>query len=263
MKSLLELMGPSSWPAFALVSARVSGVLMIAPLWSMTSVPRTIRAAIAVVITIMLLPGAHPVHLPEEVYGMPILLGSELILGLAIGLTASVLMQGFALAGEVASLQMGLSLGNALTPMPEVPVSGIGELKSYFALAIYVGMSGHLMLISGLGESLVTIPPGGALNLADGGHFALALGGTVFSTGVRAAAPVMVALFLANVALAVVSKAVPQLNVMMVAFPITISVGLMVLAASLPFVGSLLAGAVSGLPGAVTGTIHAYAPVVR
>jgi flagellar biosynthetic protein FliR len=235
--------------------------MLIAPLWSMSAVPRTVRGAIAVVLTIMLLPAAHPVRLPDDVFGMPVLLGSELILGLAIGLTAAVLMQGVALAGEVASLQMGLSLGAALTPMPEAPVSGIGELKSFFALSIYVGLGGHLTLISGLGESLITIPPGSALNLSDGAHAVLALGGTVFSTGVRAAAPVMVALFLANLALAVVSKAVPQLNVMMVAFPLTIGLGLLVLAAALPFVGTQLSGAVGALPRTVEATVQAFTPL--
>ncbi|HRX19697.1 MAG TPA: flagellar biosynthetic protein FliR, partial [Gemmatimonadales bacterium] len=89
----------------------------------------------------------------------------------------------------------------------------------------------------------------------------LALGGTVFSVAVRVAAPVMVALLVTNLALAVLNRAVPQLNTMMVAVPITVGVGLIGLGATLALVGGEVTRWVSGLDDALAGLLVALQPV--
>jgi flagellar biosynthetic protein FliR len=256
--SLLQTLAPGNWPVFVLVSARLGGMMLAAPFWSMTTMPKTLRGAIVVLLSVLLLPAAGSPRVPDDMLAMAVAMASELTLGAAIGLAGAAFIHGMALAGEVVSLQMGLSLGAALSPMPEAAVSGVGELKSFFALSLYVALGGHLRLLEGVGASLATIPPGGAVNLAGGGRAVAALAGTVFTTGVRAAAPIMVALLLANIALAILSKAVPQLNVMMVAFPVTISLGLMVCAVSLPFMAQLVAGWTGGVPAAIHGALGAF-----
>ncbi len=259
--SLLTTLSPANWPAFVLVSVRVGGMMFTAPFWSMTTMPRTLRSAIVVLFSVLLLPSAAVPHIPDDMMAMAVALASEMVLGVAIGLTGAAFIHGMALAGEVVSLQMGLMLGAALVPMPEAPVSGVGELKSFLALSLYVALGGHLTLLQGLGASLGAIPPGGALNLPGGGQEVVAIAGTVFTTAVRAAAPIMVALFLANLALAILSKAVPQLNVMMVAFPVTISLGFIVLAASLPFLAQLIGGWTGAMPASLEGILRAFTPL--
>lgn len=261
---VFQLIGLQDWPTFVLISARVSGLFFAAPLWSMPELPRTVRGALAVLLSIILLPVvAWPDPLPDDMLAMAVILAGETLLGIAIGLTGALLMHGIVVAGEVASLQMGLSLGQALGSLPEGATVGVGQLKGYFAMAIYLSVGGHLMLYEGLAGSFATVAPGRAWEGMAGGRAVVDMTGMIFTTAVQAAAPIIVALILTNLALAIVGKAVPQLNVMMLSFPVTISVGLIALGASLPFMATYFTGAVERLPGMLGQTINAFSPVPR
>jgi flagellar biosynthetic protein FliR len=258
---LLDLIGIRDWPAFVLVSARISGLFLAAPLWSMAGMPRSLRAGLAVVLSVVLLPLLPAVQpLPDDMMAMSVILAGETVLGIAIGLTGAVVLHAVTVAGEVTSLQMGLSLGQALGALPEGATVGVGQLQGYFALTIYLSLGGHLTLYEGLAASLRAIPPGQAAAGLLGGREVVALAATVFSGGIRTAAPIIVALLLANLALAILGKAVPQLNVMLVSFPITIAVGLVMLGASLPFLAAHLSRTVEALPAWVGQTIEAFTP---
>jgi flagellar biosynthetic protein FliR len=147
--------------------------------------------------------------------------------------------------------------------MADAAVTGVGELKNLLAVCLYVTLGGHLTLLSGVAESFRAIPPGGAIDLDAGGRAVGALAGTLFSVAVHAAAPIMVALLLTNVGLAILSRAVPQLNAMAVAFPITIGLGLLMVGAALPFTGAFIGQWAGGLPGSVDRMIDAFTPAVR
>ncbi len=258
---LLRLIGVGDWPAFVLVSARVAGLFLTAPLWSTTGLPRSVRSAAAVLFSVALVPAVLPVApIPDDVLAAAVMLAGETLLGLAIGLTGALLMHGVLVAGEVASLQMGLSLGQAIGSMPEGASVGVGQLNGYFASLIYLSLGGHLTLYQALAASFAAVPPGRAVLGVAGGRMVAELAGTVFSAGIRATAPVMVALLLANLALAILGKAVPQLNVMMLSFPITIAVGMIALGASLPFLAAYLAGQVDMLPALLGRTISSFQP---
>ena len=234
----LALLDPGAWPTFVFVTARLTGLMLTAPLWSMTAMPRAIRAAVTVVLALLLTPLAPRVTVPEQLLELPLPLALELVLGLGIGLTAGVLVHGASLAGEVISLQMGLSLGPALATVPELEVPSVGQLQSLLALLVYVAMGGHLILLRGLADSLQVLPPATALDLAGGAHLAARLGGALFASALGIAAPVMVTLLLVNVALSILSRAVPQLNAMMVSLPLTIGIGLLMLGLALPLLAA-------------------------
>ena len=256
----LALLDPGAWPTFVFVTARLTGLMLTAPLWSMTAMPRTVRAAVTVVLALLLTPLAPRVTLPDQLLELPMPLALELVLGIGIGLAAAVLVQGASLAGEVISLQMGLSLGPALASVPELEVPSVGQLQSLLALFIYVAVGGHLVLLRGLAESLHTLPPASALDLAGGADLAARLGGALFTSALGAAAPVMVTLLLVNVALAILARAVPQLNAMMVSLPLTIGVGLLMLGLALPLLAAAVAGWMHGLPAGVAGVTAAFRP---
>jgi flagellar biosynthetic protein FliR len=257
---LFSAFAPDRAPAFVLVTARVGGLMLTAPLWSMTVMPRTLRAAITVVITLALLPHVPPMHLPEEILALPLPIAMEGMVGIAIGLTGAVLIQALALAGEVIALQMGLSLGPALSPSPDVQVSGVAQLKTILGLFLYTSIGGHLMLLGSLADSLRILPPGSGFGFSAGIAPITAMFGTLFSCAVRVAAPAMVALLVTNVALAILSRAVPQLNAMMVAFPLTIGVGLIVVGAALPVISGVTQGWIVALPAASRGVLDAFVP---
>jgi flagellar biosynthetic protein FliR len=162
------------------------------------------------------------------------------------------------MAGEVLALQMSLSLGPALLPAPEAQVSGVGQLKTFLAILIYLGTGGHLTLIAGLGESLRVLPPGASWAGTAGAAGATGLLGTLFAVAVQVAAPVMVALLVTTVALAILGRAVPQLNTMLVSFPVTIGVGLVMIGASLDIVAAVLGGRIQGLPGTIRTVLDGF-----
>lgn len=253
---------PAAWPMIVLVSSRVGGLFMTAPLWSMLDIPKTVRVALVFLISVALVPGALQGTGPTEASATVGPMAAEMLLGLAIGLSAAAFLHGITLAGEVISVQAGLNLGPALSPMADESVGGLGQAQTLLATSIYVSMGGHLTLLEGLARSVQAIPPGQAIDLAGGARVVTALGGIVFTTGIRAAAPVLVALLLTNLALAILSKAVPQMSAMSVAFPITLSVGLLMFAAALPFFAMMVSRWAAGLAGGVDSTIGAFAPLV-
>jgi flagellar biosynthetic protein FliR len=257
------LLRPDAWPTFVFITARLTGLFLVAPLWSMTTVPKLARAAMMVLLAMVLLPGAPRVAMPEHALELPVPLAMEMLLGLAIGLTAAVVVHGAALGGELVSLQMGLSLGPALAPMPEFEASGVSQLQSLLALVIYVAVGGHLMLLRGVADSLQALPPGAPFAIGDGGRTIVAMAGTLFSSAVRTGAPVIVALLVTNVALAILSRAVPQLNAMMVSFPLSIAIGLVMVGAALPVAAATLDGWMRDLPLRIAEVTGAFAPAGR
>jgi flagellar biosynthetic protein FliR len=263
LRSLGEALGPSHWPTLVVVGGRFIGLMLAAPLWNLAEIPRSVRAALVLVFTAAVLPGVAEARLPPDFAGYVGPLACELVLGLAIGLTAAVFMAGVGLAGEIASIQMGLHLGPSLSGMAEEPTAGLGELKTMLALVIYVTLGGHLLLLTGVAESFHAIPPGTALDVVAGGRAVAVLAGTVFTAGLHVAAPITVALLLTNFGISILSRAVPQLNSMAMAFPVTIGLGFLALGASLPYVGRFLGEWVVSLPRAVETMVGAFAPGAR
>lgn len=258
--SLLDALAPVHWPTFVLVSGRVVGLLLVAPLWSMTGIPSSIRGAMAVALAFALLPAVPATALPADYPAYPVVLAAELLVGLGIGLTGAMLMHGVALAGEVASLQMGLNLGQAFSPMTESGGPGVGDLKSLMALAVFVTLGGHLMLLRALAASFDAIPAGAGIDLAGGATALVRLAATVFATAVQVAAPLIIALLLANLAFAILGRAVPQLSAMAIAFPVTITLGLVALGAALPFMARTVARATEQTESRAGWVIEAFRP---
>jgi flagellar biosynthetic protein FliR len=257
--ALVQALAPDRWPALVFIATRLGGMMLVAPLWSMALAPVRVRAAITVLLALALLPAAPPLAWPADPLAIPLPLAGELAIGIAIGLGAAAIVQGAALAGEVLSLQTGLSFASTVVPMPEAEVPAIGQIHSALAVLIYLAADGHLALLSGIAESLRALPPGGALDLAAGSHASALAAGSLFASAVGVAGPTLVALLAANVAIAMLSRAVPQLNAMLVSFPLTIALGLLVLGAALPLLGSALDGQVSALPDAPV-RLGAFAP---
>ncbi len=253
-----EFFGPDRWAVFVFITARLIGLGLTAPLWSMPTYPRSIRAAAIAVLALLLLPSVPETTMPEKVLDIPLPLVMEFIVGMSIGLTAAVIIQGVAYAGDVLSLQTGLSLGAALSG-GDIPGAGLGQMKSVAALLIYVALGGHLIMLQGLAESLQVLPPGGPVNIETGGATAAAAFSVVFTSAARVAAPAMVALLLTNIALAILARAVPQLNVIMVSFPMTIGIGLLMIGVSLPIIASAVNGWILDLPVHITTVIDGYA----
>ncbi len=245
MKDPFHLLAPGGPAAVSLLAMRLSGLVLVAPLYSARTVPVPVRVAVLVVLTALLVPVAwgHLVQVPRVT---PATLIQELLVGFAIGLGAAVLVGAAEVAGDYVSIQTGLSSAGLLDPVSGATVPTLGQFTHLFALTLFLTLNGHVLVLEALAASTEVIPVGAALSAEDGLGELVRLGSELFVIGLRIAAPVIVAVLITNLALGILSKAAPQFNVLMMAFPIQIGIGLLVLGLTLP----LVAAFVSTWPGA-------------
>lgn len=230
----LSMLAPGNWPAFVLISARLSGLFLLSPFWSMMTIPKSVKGAVIVVMAASMVPGSAKPPFPDQIISIPVPLMMEFTIGIAIGLVASLVSHALLLASEIVSMQTGLSLGQVLSPNIDLGGPAIGQFYGLLGLAVFVSVGGPIQMIDAVGRSLAQYPPGTTMMLNDGGAGLLKVTGAVFSYAVQIAAPVMVALTVTNLAMAILSRAVPQLNAMAMSFAVTVGVGLVMVGLSLP-----------------------------
>jgi flagellar biosynthesis protein FliR len=164
------------------------------------------------------------------------------MIGLAIGLGAAILIGAAEAMGDLLAVQIGLSGASALDPLTNISVPVLGQFANLFAVTLMLSVDGHLVMLGALARSLQLLPVGGEVNMAAGASSMVAMGSTLFVIGLRFAAPVLATVLLANVAMAILTRAAPQLNILSIAFPIQIAVGLFAFAATIPAIGTFYLG---------------------
>jgi flagellar biosynthetic protein FliR len=171
------------------------------------------------------------------------------LIGLVIGLGAAVLVGAAESAGELLSAQVGLSGAAVMDPLSQQQSTALGQFMHLFALSLLLAANGHLVMLDALAVSLRQLPLGASLHTAEGLAEAVGSGAHLFALGFRFAAPVVAVVLIANVALAVLSRAAPQLNILQLAFPVQILVGLSALVVSVPVVAAWFLRVFSALLG--------------
>jgi flagellar biosynthetic protein FliR len=232
---------PGSAATLVLFGARVGGLMLVAPSLSATIVPRTVRAALLVAFTMLLQPAAlASVRQVPHVTAAALL--TESMIGFAIGLGAAIMIGAAEAAGDVMAVQIGLSGSAILDPLDTTQTPVLGTFARLFATVLLLSLNLHVVMLGALADSTTAFPVGAPVSLAGGALAMLQLGGTLFSLGVRFAAPVIAAVLVTNVALAVLGRAAPQLNILFVSFPVQIAIGLFALVAAIPSIGHFFGG---------------------
>lgn len=205
---------------FSLVLIRVSGVVLVgAPLGS-AEVPTNVRVLLAFAVALLITPVqlSSPIAWPASLLGYLVLIGGELLLGLTLGFGVMLLFSGVQFAGAVISQLSGMSLGDVYNPGVDASIPLFSHLLYLASLAIFLILGGHRMVMSGLLDSFAAFPLGG-LSVPDTlGEMVVTLLVQSFSLGVRTAAPATAALLLATLVMGVISRTLPQLNVMAFGF---------------------------------------------
>jgi flagellar biosynthetic protein FliR len=205
---------------FTLVLIRVSGLMIVgAPLGS-SEAPAQVRALLAFAIALVLTPTqlASQVTWPASLLGYGVMIGGELLLGLTLGFGVMLLFSGVQLAGQIISQMSGMSLADVFNPGVDASIPLFSQMLYLLALAIFLILGGHRMMIAGLLESFTVLPLGGIAMPDSLGELVVNLLVQSFSLGVRTAAPAMVALLLASLVMGIISRTLPQLNVMAFGF---------------------------------------------
>jgi flagellar biosynthetic protein FliR len=139
------------------------------------------------------------------------------------------------LAGELTSMTMGLGFASFFDPQSQGRTAAIGSLLSLLTLLVYLASNLHLALLSALVDSFTSVPVTSSPIGVDAFRLIAGWGGRIFSAGVQLSLPVVAALLIVNMALAILSRASPQLNLFGIGFPVTLSIGLVMLALALPY----------------------------
>ena len=221
------------------------------PMLDLRSVPVVWRLAVAFCFATALAPAVRAV-VPFGVLDLrwQMLLAEalrSLVIGAMIGFTINLVFTAVRFAGSVADMQIGFSIVNAFDPMTGSQVSVSSQLYYILTIMIFFTTGAHQILVQAMFQSCIVIPPFGGLDPAAGAWYLLKEFGTVFSVGVRIAAPVIVVLLLVSASMGVIVKTVPQLNVLVVGFPIKIGVGLITFGLSLVFFKTVVIGLMEGM----------------
>lgn len=246
--------------AFFFPLARVFGVIATAPVFNNASLPVRVKLVAGLAITFALAPALPPLPpiAPASWAGLAVLVQQGLI-GIALGFAMRVVFAGIDLAGELIGLQMGLGFAVFYDPQNAAQAPIVAELAGLLALLIFLALNGHLMMLALLAESFTALPVGSASFPASGWETLLRWAATIFSIGVLLALPLIAALLIANIALGVLTKVAPTLNLFAVGFPVTLMAGFAMLALSMPHFAPALERLFEQGYGAVSAVMHAGA----
>ncbi len=221
--------------------SRILAFIAIAPIWSTAAIPRRTRLILGLGITIAILPALPemPKIDPGSTVGLALLF-QQVFIGLSMGFAARVVMAAIDLAGEFIGLQMGLGFATFYDPLNSTQTPVIAEMLGLVSLLLFLSLDGHLLYISTLLHSFTTLPIGLTGFGMDSWLAIVELGGKIFSAGLMLALPIVVALMITNVGLAVLTRAAPQLNLFALGFPITMLVGFGSLAVAMNYLAEPL-----------------------
>lgn len=205
---------------FTLVLARTGALIMTAPIFGSQALPRRVRALFAVALSLLVTPAFLGISLPpiENTIDYGRLLVSEALIGLLIGLGVNILFSGVQVAGQIVGQMSGLSLAEVFNPGFDEDVSVFAQLFYFLTLAVFVAVGGHRIVTEAMLETFTAAPPGHAALGATFVDVLVAILTQSFTLGIRAAAPLMVALLLSNLVLGLISRTLPQINVIVVGF---------------------------------------------
>ena len=228
------------------------GVLAVTlPLLDLRSVPPLWRVALAVCFATAMAPAVME-SIPAgsidlSLAGLVLEALRSLVIGLLLGFTLNLVFTAVRFAGSVAGMQIGFAIVNSFDPQSGAQVSVISQFYYLLAVLLFFVTGAHHILVGAMFHSCTAVPPFGTLHAAEGAWYLLEQFGSVFVIGLRMAAPVVIVLLLVSASMGVVVKTVPQLNVLVVGFPIKIGVGLITVGLSLVFFRQVTTGLMTGM----------------
>jgi len=232
---------------FLVLISRIGGLLAALPVISGRNVPMKVKVALVLVLGAALAP---VIHLPPPAVD-PLALAAglvgEMAIGLAIGLAVRLFFGALELAGELIGVQMGFGVVQLFDPTTAHQTPMMGQYFALLASLVFLSLNAHMLAVATIVSSYDAIPAFGATLPSSLGDDIVYLSQHLFTLGLKLAAPVLITILLLNVLLAILGRAVSQINVFVLSFPVTIAGGLTVMALSMPFTVAWLAGEIERL----------------
>lgn len=254
LSALVHEIGGAKVTGFFLVLARVSPLFVLAPLFSSKMLPVKVRSVVAVGLAIGLTPVAvHGESIPTDPLSVTGLLVEQLLVGLAFSFAVGIVFAAVEAAGALIDMSAGFSFGSILDPIDGNQGGVMTSLYGLVGVAMFIAIGGDGWTLRGIARTFDLVPLTKAPRIASltaGVEQAFA---TIFVSALEIAAPALLALLITDIAFGMVSRVVPQLNVFAVGFPLKVGVALLIVSASLPFVGGFMSDQMSN---AVLGILH-------
>ena len=227
---------PFMWPL-----ARILSCIALVPLFNSRSIPQRVKIGLSIFIAILITPMLPP--MPDVELGSTeglLIMAQQILIGASIGFAMRIVFSSIELAGDLIGLQMGLGFAVFYSPNSNANLPVVAQIFGLYALLMLLAMNGHLMIVDIIVRSFEFLPV--QLGLGQGINIAgmVKVGGMIFSTGLLLALPLVVTLFIVNLSLGVLTRAAPQLNLFAVGFPITLALGIFLLALAMPTIGHLI-----------------------
>ena len=243
------------WPL-----SRILGLFTVAPVFGHASLPTRVKIGIGVFVALLVAPTlpAPPAVAPGSLAGLLILV-QQFLIGVAIGFLMRLVFTGIEAAGELMGLQIGLGFASFFDPQSQGQTLVIGRFLNILGVLVFLALNAHLLLIAVLADSFHSLPIS-ATPLASTGFLQLAqAGGTIFAIALQLALPLIAILLVVNLALGILTRSAPQLNIFAIGFPITLGVGLIAFDLSLGRFAPVFSAAVDAAFAHITAVLAAFA----
>lgn len=230
--------------AFFFTMVRMSSFIVAWPVFGVTNVPSHVKILLALTISFIIFPTLNTSAVQADMSaGYLIVLSiKESFVGLAIGYLARLFLFTFSMAGQIMSISMGLSGVQLFNPAMGEQSTAIDQTLVMLAGLFFLAINGHHLFLTGIVKSFDLVPL--SMNLVHTGVFGHAgeMLQTIMVIGLKLSAPVMIAVLLMNLVMAIIGRAVPQINVLVTSLPVNILVGFLVFMISIPLIVTQMEG---------------------
>jgi flagellar biosynthesis protein FliR len=235
MFPLLPFPSPVEVIAFMLVLSRIAGIFAALPVFSARGLPVQAKVITILMVTLVCFPSlmVHAPPMPTDVFTLGLLLLREMAIGLMIAFITQIIFAAIEFGGQIIGMQMGFSISQIIDPSQGNQAQIMAVLQTLLATLMFFSLNIHHLFIRAIVDSFSVIPIGGWHLNGEVMTFLVKRTTDVFVIGVRLAAPVMVSLLLTSVAMGIMARAFPQMNIFMISLPLNIGIGFIVLGMTL------------------------------
>jgi flagellar biosynthetic protein FliR len=231
---------------FILIFVRVLAMIWLLPLFESKRVSTGYKTGLSLVVAFLLFPNTTVVDLGGDGYRILIAIGAEILIGLSLGFVLRVIFGMVTAAGELISMQSGLSFARSVDPSTGATVTALEQFQNLLAIMVFLGMDGHHTVLKGIAVSLREVPPGSLVVKPALFQYLAVSAGSIFPASLKICAPVVVTLFLVDIGLGIVARLIPQVNVFIEGASIKMLLAIGMLALSLNFTVPVIGGLFRG-----------------
>jgi len=221
--------------ALLTIGVRLSGLMLFGPFFGSVVIPARVKAVFVLALTLLLFPSVEGQIAVPALSNWPILMFSEFLIGLGMGIATNIVFEAVQLTGQILGVQMGYSLVNILDPQSLVDTTVIAVFYQSIVMLLFLRMDVHYWLLRAVGNSFIYLPPGTAHLSALFTKEVFHTAGEVFGLGVQIAAPVLSATLVADIVLGLLGKASPQMPLMILGPAVKSLLGLVILMATITY----------------------------